>query len=62
MPFIIIIVTTRPGHFRPGAVQGTQLPGPQRRTVPTVVGRKVGSGVISRDGRFDGARGAIGGT
>jgi len=55
-------VTTRPGHFRPGPVRGTQLPGPQRRTVPTVVGWKAGAGVIFRDGRFDGARGAIGGT
>ena len=53
------IVTSRPGHFRPAPVPGTQLPGPQRRTVPTVVGRKASAIAILRDGRFDGTRGAI---
>jgi len=55
-------VTTRPSHLRPGPVPGTQLPGPQQRSVPTVVGRKAGAIAILRDGRFDGTRGAIGST
>ena len=57
-----MIVTPRPRRYRPRPVPGTQLPGPQRRTVPTVVGRKAGAGVIFRDGRFGGHRGAIGST
>ena len=57
------IVTHRPRRYRPRPVPGTQLPGPQRRTIPTVVGRKAGGSVaIFRDGRFDGYRGVIGNT
>jgi len=44
-------VTLRPRRYRPRPVTGTELPGPQRRTIPAVVGRQ--------DGRFGGYRGAI---
>ena len=53
-------VTAQPRRYRPRPVRGTQLPGPRRRTIPTVIGRKAGAGVIFRDGRFDGTHGAIG--
>jgi len=56
-------VTARPRRYRPRPVPGTQLPGPQRRTIPNVVGRQTGGSVaIFRDGRFGGYRGAIGNT
>ena len=56
-------VTPPPRRYRPRPVSGTQLPGPQRRTIPTVVGRQAGGSVaIFRDGRFGGYRGAIGNT
>jgi len=47
-----ITVTARPRRYRPRPVRGTQLSGPQRRTIPTVIGRKAGAVVIFRDGRF----------
>ena len=59
----VVSVTPQPRRYRPRPVPGTQLPGPQRRTIPTVVGRQAGGSVaIFRDGRFDGYRGAIGNT
>jgi len=48
----MMIVTQLARRFRPAAVRGTQLLGPQRQTIP-IVGRKAGFvAVIFSNGRF----------
>ena len=53
-------VTIRPGRFRSGPVRGTQLPGPERRTVPAVVERTAGASAFFRGGHLDRCRPSFG--